>query len=50
MEEEPREILREGLTEESVARLNLADAIRRHLAPLGGVELQLPKRELDRNR
>lgn len=45
MEEEAREILREGLKQESSKRLNLAEAIRRHIEPLGGVELTLPKRE-----
>jgi plasmid stability protein len=45
MEEEARELLRIGLSVESGPRLNLADAIRRHIAPLGGVELKLPPRQ-----
>ena len=45
MEEEARQILKAGLTAESVQRPNLADSIRRHIAPLGGVELALPPRQ-----
>jgi plasmid stability protein len=45
MEEEAREILKAGLAETRVSKLNLVDAIRRHIAPLGGVELTIPKRE-----
>lgn len=44
MEEEAREILRIALTPQS-PRPNLADSIRRHIAPLGGVELDIPTRE-----
>ena len=45
MEEEAREILKAGVTAKRVPRLNLADSIRRHVAPLGGVALALPPRE-----
>ena len=44
MEEEAREILRSALTS-ATARGNLAEAIRRRFAPLGGVELDLPARK-----
>jgi plasmid stability protein len=43
MEEEAREILRAALTRQP-AQKNLAEAIRERFAPLGGVELKLPKR------
>jgi plasmid stability protein len=45
MEEEAREILKAGVAAKPVLKLNLADAIRRHIAPLGGVELKIPPRE-----
>ena len=45
MEEEAREILRTGLSAKRFSRLNLAESIRRHIAPLGGVELALPPRQ-----
>ena len=45
MEEEAREILKAGLTAERLPRLNLAESIRRHVDPLGGVELTLPLRQ-----
>ena len=44
MELEVREILRSAVKEKP-RRLNLADAIRRHVDPLGGIELQIPRRE-----
>jgi plasmid stability protein len=44
MEEEAREILKNGLREESMRSSNLARAIRRHIAPIGGFELNLPRR------
>lgn len=44
MEEEAREILREGLGEAKTAN-NLAAAIRARVAPLRGVTLDLPPRE-----
>jgi antitoxin FitA len=45
MEEEAREILRSALVASSPQRGNLAERIHRLFAPLGGVELELPKRE-----
>lgn len=45
MEEEAREILKAGLRVQPGPRLNLADSIRRHVAPLGGIELTLPRRD-----
>jgi plasmid stability protein len=39
MEQEAREILNAGLAGQRVPRLNLAESIRRHIGPLGGVEL-----------
>ena len=45
MEEEAREILRTALSASSNQQENLADAIRRRFAPLGGVELELPRRD-----
>ena len=44
MEAEAREILKAGLREREVPQLNLAQAIRRHFEPLGGVELVIPPR------
>ncbi len=44
MEEEAREILRQVVGENAPPR-NLAAAIRARVAPLGGVELDLPPRE-----
>ena len=45
MEEEARQILKAGLTEEPMRKPNLAESIRRRVAPIGGVELALPPRE-----
>ena len=45
MEDEARHILRSALTEERQPSANLADAIRRRFAPLGGVDLSEPVRE-----
>jgi plasmid stability protein len=45
MEEEAREILKAGVNAKPAAKMNLADAIRRHFIPLGGVDLVLPKRQ-----
>jgi antitoxin FitA len=44
MEEEARNILCAALAEDEAAPTNLADAIGRRFHPLGGVELELPKR------
>ena len=43
MEEEARLILREAVEHEEAPR-NLASAIRARIAPLGGVDLELPPR------
>ena len=45
MEEEAREILRTGLTAETKATPNLAAAIRRHFAVIGGEEIPPQPRE-----
>jgi antitoxin FitA len=45
MEEEVREILRAALCEEPGPSRDLAAAIRRRLAPFGGVELSPPERD-----
>ena len=46
MEEEAREILRTGLQAEAPQKeLDLATAIRRHVVPIGGIDLVLPRRE-----
>ena len=45
MEEEACEILKSGLSGKPLPRRNLAQSIRRHIEPLGGVELALPRRE-----
>jgi len=50
MEEEACEILRTGLSAKRGSRLNLAESIRRHIEPLGGVELTLPPRQAVRRR
>jgi plasmid stability protein len=44
MEDEAREILRSALRTSVPARENLVKAIRERFAPLGGVELELPRR------
>ncbi len=49
MEEEARQILKTGLIPKTTQKLDLAESIRRHMAPLGGVELALPQREAVRN-
>lgn len=45
MEEEAREILKNVLIADESRAQNLAQGIRRHIEPLGGVELSLPKRQ-----
>jgi plasmid stability protein len=45
MEEEAREILNAALRAKRGPRLNLAESIRRHVEPFGGIELALPPRE-----
>jgi len=44
MEDEARDILRTALAQEPLPPGNLADAIRRRIEPLGGVELSVPPR------
>ena len=44
IEEEVRSILRTALNSQPAARQNLAAAIRARIAPMGGVELELPPR------
>jgi antitoxin FitA len=48
MEEEARHLLTSALAEEPKRPINLAEAIRSRFAPLGGVELEIPPRELGR--
>jgi len=45
MEDEVRDILRTVLAQETTSAGNLADAIRKRIEPLDGVELSLPSRE-----
>ncbi|CCD38787.1 putative plasmid stability protein [Candidatus Paraburkholderia kirkii UZHbot1] len=45
MEEEARDILRAALSTEPAQERNLVDSIRGRIESLGGVELDLPKRE-----
>jgi len=49
MEDEARDILRTALSTESAQTTSLAEAIRKRIEPLGGVELQLPEREAIRD-
>jgi hypothetical protein len=39
-----------GLSVPSEPKLNFAESIRRHIEPLGGVELTLPRRDATRRR
>ncbi len=45
MEEEARHILRSALAQEKGAPRDLFEAIRRRIAPLGGVDLETPHRD-----
>ena len=45
MEEEAREILKQGVMAKRTPRLNFAESIRQYITPLGGVELLVPERE-----
>ena len=45
MEQEAREILKAGLASQAAPSLNLADAIRRHIEPFGGVNLAISTRQ-----
>jgi antitoxin FitA len=44
MEDEARDILLAALAREPAPAANLADAMRRRIEPLGGIELSLPPR------
>jgi plasmid stability protein len=44
MEDEVRNILRTALAEKPHEPVNLFEAIRRRMAPLGGVDLEIPRR------
>ncbi len=44
MEEEARRILSAGLSEKAPAPMYMYDAIRRHIEPIGGVDLKIPSR------
>jgi plasmid stability protein len=44
MEEEARHILRTALAEKTHTPTNLFDEIRRHIDPIGGVDLDIPPR------
>jgi plasmid stability protein len=46
MEEEARQILRTALADKTRRSADLFEAIRRRIAPMGGVELPIPKRGL----
>jgi plasmid stability protein len=48
MEEEAREILKQAVAGETMSGANLAQRIRRHIDPLGGVELVIAPRQLIR--
>lgn len=48
MEEEARSILRSALKTEPLSGQSLVDSIRAMVAPYGGIELELPVRELMR--
>jgi len=48
MEEEAREILRSALSARSSTEMDLAHAIHRRFAAIGGLDLQLPEREVMR--
>lgn len=49
MEEEARSILRSALLSESLSGQSLVDSIRAMVEPYGGVDLELPPRELQRD-
>ncbi|MDX3894946.1 FitA-like ribbon-helix-helix domain-containing protein [Pusillimonas sp.] len=49
MEDEARDILRTALSVEPERGVSLIEAIRSRIAPLKGVELELPPREAIRN-
>lgn len=49
MEQEAREILKSELAKRPQTGADLAESIRKRFAPLGGVELEIPSRELMRD-
>lgn len=49
MEDEARDILRAALSVEPARVTSLVAAIRARIEPLGGIDLELPERELIRN-
>lgn len=49
MEEEARSILRSALRAEPLSGQSLVDSIRAMVEPYGGIELELPPRELQRD-
>ncbi len=49
MEEEARVILREALSAKVEAKPDFAQSMRRHVTPIGGIELKLPEREAMRS-
>jgi antitoxin FitA len=49
MEDEARDILRTALSTELAQTASLAEAIRKRIEPVGGVELQLPERDAIRD-
>lgn len=49
MEDEARDILRSALATTADRPQNLAEAIRKRMAPFGGVSLEIPPRELVRD-
>ena len=49
MEDEAREILTSALNQAPARSPNLADSIRRHIEPVGGINLELPRREAVRS-
>ena len=50
MEEEARQILTIQLAEQPKCEENLVESIRRKFAPLGGVDLKIPPRKIERRR
>ena len=48
MQQEALEILKAGLLAKSQKEPSLVEAIRKRVEPLGGIELELPPRELPR--
>jgi antitoxin FitA len=49
MEQEARQILRASLSDETQPVVPLGERIRRRFAPLGGVDLDIPPRDIGRD-